>query len=206
VTAGVVSADVTALARGVLKAMLIYRIKYLTTMTTSALLALTLAGAGLWQLKTLADGKAPADMTFRVTVNEVLRDDSTVVTQIDIATPPRSTVEIFCDKGKGAGSTLSSEATDPKHPNAPSHMQVIVFADHVEGKRGATGAVKFLLAHKVGSIYTTTSETVPMPDSAKVLSDVLTVPIKSGEYRFGRATRLVSFKGVSYRLVVNGPK
>jgi hypothetical protein len=45
-----------------------------------------------------------------------------------------------------------------------------------------------------------------MPADAKQLSDILTVPIKSGEYEYGLATKLVTFKGVTYSLVVNRPK
>jgi hypothetical protein len=59
-------------------------------------------------------------------------------------------------------------------------MQVIVFADQVEQKGGATIVVKFMLGHKVGRISGSTSETVPMPAEAKQLSDLLTMSIKSG--------------------------
>ena len=85
-------------------------------------------------------------------------------------------------------------------------MQLIVFADQVEGKEGTATAVKFLLGHKVGKISGSTSETVPMPAGAKQLSDLLTVPIKSGEYRYGQMTKVVTFKGVTYSLLVTAPK
>jgi hypothetical protein len=45
-----------------------------------------------------------------------------------------------------------------------------------------------------------------MPTGARVLGDVLSVPIKSGEYPYGQATKLLTFKGVTYSLVVSKPK
>jgi hypothetical protein len=185
--------------------MLFSQIRLTTAITAAALLALTLVGAGLWRARTWADGKAPPDRTFRVTVNEVIRDDSTVVTQIDIEPQPGSTIELSSDKDRGGRTTFSSEATDPNRPNGPSHMQVIVFADQVEGKEGAATAVKFLLEHRAGKICGSTSETAPMPAGARQLSDLLTVPIKSGEYRYGQATKVLTFKGVTYNLLVTAP-
>jgi hypothetical protein len=186
--------------------MLLSKIKIATAITAAALLAFTLAGAGLWQGRTRADGEAPHDKTFRVTVHEVIHDESTVVTQVDIETPPGSKVELFSDAKKGGGMTFSSDAAGPNRANRPSRMQVIVFADQVECKEAAKTAVKFLLGHKVGGVSGSTSETTPMPAEAKRLADLLTVPIKSGEYPCGQATRLVTFKGVTYSLLVTGPK
>jgi RNA polymerase sigma factor (sigma-70 family) len=205
-TAGAVPSGAAALAGEVLKTMLFSRIRLTTAITAAAVLALTLVGAGLWQATTWAQGKAPPDRTFRVTVNEVIRDDSTVVTQIDIETQPGSTIELSSDKGKGGGMTFSSAATDPDRPNGPSRMRLIVFADQVEWKEGAASAVKFLLGHKAGKISGSTSETVPLPAGARQLSDLLTVPIKSGEYKYGQATKVVTFKGVTYSLLVTAPK
>jgi hypothetical protein len=198
-TVGVVSSEVVALAREVLKTMLFSKIK----ITTAALLVLTLAGAGLWQARTWADGRAPADASFRVTVNEVIHDETTVVTQIGIEAPPRSVVELFSDD-KRVNSISSADL--PNRPNGMSEMQVILFADHVELKEGLANAVKFMLAYKVGKISSSTSDTAPMPADAKKLADLLTVPIKSGEYKCGLATKMVTFKGVTYSLVVNRPK
>jgi hypothetical protein len=74
--------------------MLLSKIKITTAITTEALLALTLAGAGLRQARTWADGKAPSDKNFRVTVNEVIHDYNTIVTQVEIEAQPGSTVEL----------------------------------------------------------------------------------------------------------------
>jgi RNA polymerase sigma factor (sigma-70 family) len=205
-TAGVVASEAAALAGKVLKTMHWSKIKITTAITTAALLAFTLAGAGLWQSRTWADGEAPPEKTFRVTVHEVIHDESTVVTQVEIETQPGSKVELLSDKKKGGGMTFSADAADPDRPNRPSRMQVTIFADQVECKEGATTAVKFLLGHKVGGISGSTSETIPLPADAKQLADLLTVPIKSGEYPCGQATKLVTFKGVTYSLLVTGPK
>jgi hypothetical protein len=45
-----------------------------------------------------------------------------------------------------------------------------------------------------------------MPAGAEPLAELLTMPIKSGEYKYGQATKLVTFKGVTYSFVVNRPK
>ena len=49
------------------------------------------------------------------------------------------------------------------------------------------------------------SDTGPMPD-AKRLADVLTVAIKSGEFKYGMATKLATYKDVTYSLVVKKPR
>jgi hypothetical protein len=41
---------------------------------------------------------------------------------------------------------------------------------------------------------------------AKQLSDVLTVPIQSGEHKYGKATKLATLQDVTYSLLVIGPK
>jgi hypothetical protein len=202
----VVSAEVATLTKEVLKAMLFSKLKFTTAITTAVLLALTLAGGALWQASSWADERAQPDAGFRVTVNEVIRDASTVVTQVDIETLSGSTVEVFTDKNKGGGSTLSSDAADPNRRNGLSRVQVTIFADQVEWKGGATAVVKFMLGTKIGAISNSTSDTGPMPAGAKQLSDFLTVPIKSGEYKYGQATTLVTFKGVTYSFVANRPR
>ena len=54
-----------------------------------------------------------------------------------------------------------------------------------------------MLAYKVGKLSSSTSKTAPMPAGAKRLADLLKVPIKSGEYEYGAATKLVTFKDVN---------
>jgi hypothetical protein len=201
-TAAVFISGAAALTREVLKTMLLSRIK----ITTAALLALTLAGTGLWQARTRAEGETPPDAGFRVVVDEVLHDESTFVTRVGIDTPPGSKVELLSDKGKRISSSLSADVPHPKRPDGLSRIQVVIFADQVEVGGGSTNAVKFLLAYKVGSISSSTSEAGPMPANAKRLVDLMTVPIKSGVYKFGQETKLVTFKGVTYSLVVNRPK
>jgi RNA polymerase sigma factor (sigma-70 family) len=200
-TEGAVSSAVAALAGEVLKNMLISKIKF----TMAALLGPTLAGAGLWQAKAWADEKAPADGSFRIAVNEVLNDDSTVVKQIRIEAVPGSTIDVSCDD-KRRMNTLTADLGEPNEPNEPSSAQLIVFADHVEMEEGSTSAVKFVIGFKAGKISSGTSKTEPMPADAKVLSDVLNVQIKSGEYTYGQEMKLVTFMGATYSFVVKSPK
>jgi RNA polymerase sigma factor (sigma-70 family) len=222
--AGVVSSEVAALTGEVLKAMVLSRIKFATR---ALLLAMTLAGAGLWQAGAQAGGKAQPEGTsraavkegsekpkpdegFRVTVAEVMKDEDTVVMQVGIETLPGAKVEVLPDKDKRGVNSLSfsSAATDPDRPKGPAAIQLLFLADHLkaEWKGGGTNAVMFLFGYKFGGISSSSSQTIPMPADAKRLADILTVPIKSGEYKYGQATKLVTFNGVTYSLVVSRPK
>ena len=79
-------------------------------------------------------------------------------------------------------------------------------ADQVESKVRSRNEVHFKLALKVGKLSSSTSETIPMPADARGLSDVLKVPIQSGEHKCRQATKLATMKGVTYTLVVTGPR
>ncbi len=223
VMAGAVSSEVAALAGEVLSTMLLSRVKIATG---ALLLALSFAGAGIWQARTWAGGQAPADEkprataaatsgntapepTFRVTVNEVLKDEGTVVTQVRIDIPPGAKLEVLPEKDqRGSSFSLSTGATDPKQPKDQAGVQLVLLVDHVQGewKGGSANAVKFLFGYKAGSMSSSTSQTIPMPGGAKQLMDVLKVSIKSGEYKYGPPTKLWTFNGVTYNLVVNKPK
>ncbi len=196
-TAGVVSAEVAALAGGVLKAMLFPKI---LKMTAAALMVFAFGAAGLWQTTTRAGAGAPVDGGFRVTVTEVIHDETTVVTLVGIDAPAGCKIELSSDAKKGGGTSFSS---GPREAN--TRLQLTIFADQVELK-GAPAVLKFMLGYKLGMITGSTSETVPLPAGAKQLEDVLAVPIKSGEYPYGRPTKLVKFNGVTYSMFVTGPK
>jgi hypothetical protein len=174
--------------------MLLSRIK----ITAAALLVSTFAGAGLWQARTRADGASPPGGNFRVTVNTLIDDESTVVTQVGIEMPPGCTVEVLSDKSKRGEITLRTDG--------PSPTQLIVLGDQVQWEGSPTNAVKFLLGYKIGSTSGSISDAGPMPADARQLADLLTVPIKSGEYKFGQATKLATYKGVTYSLVVSRSK
>jgi hypothetical protein len=45
-----------------------------------------------------------------------------------------------------------------------------------------------------------------LPSGAKTVADVLTLHLKSGEYKFGTAAKVVTFRGVDYSLLVTGPR
>jgi len=201
-TGALVSSGVAALTREVLKTMLLSKIK----MSSAALLAIILAGAGLWQASTRADGGTPPDASFRVSVDEVLHDDSTIATRLGIDALPGSTVELFSEKDKRVISSLSTDLADPDRRGGLSRFQLVIFADQVELEGGSTNVVKFVLAYKVGSISSSISDAGPMPAGAEQLAELLTLPIKSGEYKYGQATKLVTFKGATYSFVVNRPK
>jgi hypothetical protein len=170
--------------------------------SASAVLLSALAVAGLRQVPTRAAVSAAIyDGTYRVATNEVLIDDSTVVKQLRIEALPGSRIEVWSDDKRGANK-LSAVLSAPIHPIGPSTAQLIVFADQVELNDGSTNAVKFLLGFKAGSISTGTSNTTAMPNGSNRLSDVLKVHIQSGEYSYGQETKLLTFMGVTYSVVV----
>ena len=211
-TAGAISCTTAALTREVLKMMLLSRIK----ITTATLLALILTGAGFWQARTWADGKAqqignshlPAKEVvseggFHVTVKETIHTATTIATQIDLEALPGLTLEIVTDAKQGK-SVLSADLSP--RPNGPSTVQLTLRADRVKAKEGRTDEVRFTISYKIDKSSGSTSETVAMPGDAKTLADVLTVALESGEHKFGRATKLATFNGSTYTLVVNKPK
>jgi hypothetical protein len=195
-TAGMASPGAAALTEEVLRAMLFHRIKIIA----GAFLLISLAGAGIWQAAVRAGGPSQGNQTFRVTVNEVINADDTLVAQVDIEAPPGAAIDLVADK-LNKGGTSSTLRT-----GVPATSRFIVLGDQVEWEGGPMKAVKFMLAHKTGSISSSFSEAGPMPENAKQLSDVLTLPIKSGEYKLGEATKMVTFKGTTYSLVVTKSK
>ena len=206
--AGIVSAEVAALTREVLRSMYFSKLKTSTAIALAALLAFTLAGAGIWQARTLAGGKDSVAEKFRVTVNEVIHDDSTLVAQVDIATPPGATIQLLSDRGKddSFSTSLTPAVSDSKEPEGRAQTRLTVLADQIEYQEGSINAYKFMFAYKLGKISSITSDAGPMPAGAKRLSDLLTLHMKSGEYRYGQATKLVTFKGKTYSIVVTAAK
>ncbi len=193
VTAGAVSAKVSALTQGVLKAMSLGKVKRVAVV----LLALAGAGAGIWQTRTRAEGTALPVSGFRSTVHDVIKDASIIVTRIEVETLPGAWIEVVADKpGRGGFSMLA-----PEQPGGSAHTEVTIFADHVEWKAGGTNVLKFIMSMKGGAGGSGMSSTGPMPE-AKRLADVLTVAIKSGEYKYGTATKLATYEDVTYSLVV----
>ncbi len=197
VTTGGVSAKVSALTKAVLKAMSIGKVQRVTLV----LLALAGAGAGIWQTRTRAEGTALPEKVFRSTVHEVIKDASLIVTQIEVETVPGASVEVIADK-PGRGGVL---VVAPDQPGEPVHTEVTIFADHVEWKAGSTNVLKFSMTIKGGGACSSMSDTGPMPE-AKRLADVLSVATQSGEYKYGMATKLATYKDVTYSLVVKKPR
>jgi hypothetical protein len=195
-TAGAVSAKAAALTQGVLKAMSLGKVKRVILV----LLALAGAGAGIWQTCTRAEGTARPDSGFRSRVHEVIKDASVIVTQIEVETVPGASVEVVADKpDRGLGGVFM---LPPGQAGGPAHARVTIFADHVEWKAGPTNVLKFIMSIQGGAGGTSMSDTGPMPE-AKRLEDVLTVAINSGEYEYGIATKLATYKDVTYSLVVS---
>ncbi len=203
--AGVVSPHAAALTREVINSMWFSKVRYTTVLAAAAVVAMTLAGAGLWQARTLADGDAQASGTFQVTVNEVINTNNAVVVQIGIDAPTGSVIEIFVEKDRRAGNDLSVEFGEPKQAGRLPHLDLVILADQVELKEGGPSSVKLLWAYKVVGISSTASRMEPIQGD-KQLSDVLSVPLKSGEFKFGESTKVLTLNGKSYVLLVKRRK
>jgi hypothetical protein len=176
----------------VLKAMLRTKLKIVTAMF---LVVPALASVVAWQASTRADDRGRLDTGFRLAVNEVIADERTLVTQIEIEAPPRSKVEVIADKADRGGGSVGV----PDQAAGPSRTQLTIFADHVEWKAGSTNAPKLMMKFK-GSGLVSMSDTGPMPEGKK-LKDLVKVAIKSGEYKHGESTKLVTFRDVTHSLV-----
>jgi hypothetical protein len=171
--------------------------------TAATALLLALAGVGLRQCTTSAAvSPVLCDEIFRVAINEVFNDDSTFVSQLRIEALPGSTIEVLSDD-KLVANSLYAELGAPIHPIGLSTAQLNLFADQVELKENGPNAVKFLIGYKAGPTSLATSKTKAMPTDAEKLSDVLKVHVKSGVHNYGQQTKLVTFMGVTYSLVVN---
>lgn len=169
-----------------------------------------LAGICLLQANMLPVPYEKREGSVRATVHEVLNDESAVVVEVNIEAVKNATFTLISDKtDKSRAQCLLStaEIRNSKQCIGASRLQLILLADHVhaEGTPSPADVIKFTLFHKIGAISTTMVEVGSMPAEAKSLSDVLDVAIKSGEMKYGQPTKLATFKGMTYSLVVTKP-
>jgi hypothetical protein len=160
------------------------------------------ANPGLRQPTTRAAVNAALDVgSYHVTLDDVLSDDYTIVSQLQIWAPSGSTVELFSDD-KSATNVLTADLTAPTELNDRCRANLVVFADQFDPDENARNDVKFLIGFKTRTLSTAMSNTKPIPDGAKKLSDLLAVHVKSGEYKFGESIRLATYNGVTYSFLV----
>jgi len=141
--------------------------------------------------------------SFRITAQDVLRDDDTLVSRIEIETHPGAIVRIASDIPNAGGlTTVVSEAIGPSRP-----VHLMVFGDHVKWEAGRVDALKFLmrLDGKSGGAASM-SNTGAMPPTNAKLSEVLAVTARSGVYPEGGPIPVVTFTGTIYNLVVERPR
>jgi hypothetical protein len=138
---------------------------------------------------------------FRVTVDDILHEDSVSVTSVGIDTLPKSWVQVTSDLPKrgGAGVVTSAETA------GPSHARVTFLTDHAEWKHGSANTLKFMMRVESGTGTSTLSDTGPMPE-ARRLADVYQVSIKPGVYPYGASLNLATYKDVTYSLIVKKPQ
>ena len=147
-----------------------------------------------------AEGTTLPEKGFVATPHEVIKDANVIVTRIEVESLPGAWLEVVADKPDRGGFSLLANG----QPDETAHTQITIFADHVEWQAGSTNVLNFMMNIKGGAACSSMSNTGPMPE-AKRLADVLTVAIKSGEYKYGVATKLATYKDVTYSLVVKKP-
>jgi hypothetical protein len=122
------------------------------------------------------------------------------VTRIDVETLPEAWVNVEADKEGKGGSMARAQG----EPGGRARTRIVLLADHAEWSHGKANLLKFAMSVKSGGGSTLQSDTGPMPEG-KRLADVVGVTIKSGEFRYGEPAPMLTFKDVTYRLVVKKP-
>lgn len=143
----------------------------------------------------IRDGVRPvSEGKFRVTTQDVVQDDDTLVCRIEIESHPGVTVRITSDiPGRG-----SLTVVVPAEPAPAAPVRLMVFGDHVRWEAGRVDALKFLMRLDGASI----SDTGSVPPNMAKLSEVLSITARSGEHPEGDPIPVVTLKGTAYSLVV----
>jgi hypothetical protein len=190
--------------------MMISKIKNACT----ALLVLALAGTTFWQARAWASLVPAAETnesnparndtengTYRVTVRDVIREETTLVTQIEIEGLPGALLEVT-SSDKRKSNVLSASLSD--RPGSRPTIQLTLFADLVDTGKGVGKVVKFSLGYKVGKTSGSVTDTTSV--DAATLDELLKVFLKPGEHRLGQPLKLASFRGVAYTLSMDRAK
>jgi len=167
-------------------------------------------------------GQVP-DGSFRVAVQEVIRDDDLLVTQVEIETRPTAYVHLSDGRSPGGGmSARMPEAVPPARPwwlkkwplslidpgarapsRTPSRMKLTILGDRVG--HGPHDLLKFRVQAKTDGGSTMFSSVGPQP-AGKRLPDSLSVLIAPGIHREGQAIPAIRFENRIYHLTVDAPK
>ena len=150
-----------------------------------------------------ADEKGSPDQSFVVKVSELIHEDDIIVTQLEIEAQPGTSVEVIADEPNRGGVTATSP--EPTEGDRSPRTRLTIFGDHVVWAAGPTNLLKFMMKIKAGSGTATMVNTGPMHGD-KRLTEIMSVLIEPGQYRYEVATRLVSFEDVTYSLVVKRRK
>ncbi|MDG3008146.1 hypothetical protein [Paludisphaera mucosa] len=174
----------------------------IVALIAAASLALIVAAVG--RAGARSSGQELPAGSFRVSVQEVLRDGDTIVSRVEIETAPGASVRVVSDKPNRGG--LAAAAPDTARPDgAPAVVRLTLLGDHVVWKAGQVDALKFMLHLDGDSGRATFSETGPIPPSKKTLADVLSMALEPGVYREGTSAKLVTVGETTYSVLVGGP-
>src|SRR5947209_7343712 len=97
----------------------------------SGLALAILIAAAIWSPGGRARAR-PNPETFRVSIDEVIRDDDLIVAQVKIETQPGSWVEVVSDKPNRGGVGTATPETAPS-----SQARLVIVGDHVRWEANA---------------------------------------------------------------------
>ena len=133
--------------------------------------------------------RAVPEAKFRITAENVIVAEDELVARIEVEARPGATIRVTANAPDRGGLT----AVTPAGP-----VRLTVFGDHVRWETGKVDALKFRMSLGGGVM----SDAGPMPEGKSKLSAVLSVAAESGLYPEGDPVPVVTFKGVTYSLVV----
>lgn len=154
-------------------------------------------------LQTSAAEKASQDSHgFRITINDVVHSDDSVVKQIRVDAKPDCHATITSDKAGGGGLSMTTGHIIGR--SEPGAITLTVLADHVSWKAGDVNALKFLMSMQSNGSKTLLSDTGPM-SSGKRLDDIVVFTAKAGNYNYDTSVPILRFKERVYSLSVATP-
>lgn len=140
---------------------------------------------------------------YRLTMNEIIRQNDLVVVQVDIETHGVKVVRIRSERPRGGGLGAAPETVVAQGANAESAIErtrLTIVCDRLTWGAGKNDGVKFMLDLKAGG-QATQSSTGTTPEG-KSLKDLLKITAQSGVYLNETQTKLVAFGDDSYTVTV----
>jgi hypothetical protein len=159
-------------------------------------LALAICAGTIFSIQSSgSDGEGQSKGKVRVSVTDVqsLSDSLVVHVRMDLESGARVTIK---SDDTELSTLANSVGSQPDH----GIVTIAVLADRLEWGSPKENAIKFLLSLH-GKAAANTSETW-RTTAGQELDDLITVTIKSGDYKLDKPMPFLKFKGKTYSLIV----